>query len=691
MKMRLNSVEVKFLSSIIIPLIIVFIVLTSVTSKTINEKFLDIQKQQLLEQTEDMTDLIDTIFRNQNLIVKLLSGDNGLASYVYNKKYSVATSMLNKNKAQLYFIESLHIVSPDGVIQASTDRKMIGVNITNTKTFKAIHKNYNTLYFSTACESSGSTGNLLLPVGKGMVYNGELIGYFILNLNFTSLSIRYISPKSNGDISYPFIINENGVIYSHPNQELILHDKSKEDGVIQKVLTDRNESDFIEHSEKYYSYKKLSTMPWYIISSIQKKELLKTSKYLVKIIVIISAAAILTIIFIITIIVRRIITKRLLSLEENMKTASSGNISNRVAIKTTDEIGSISKSLNTMFDNFSELLNNVNARITEVNDSSNEMNINMGEIASAASQITNNITMIKKQIIDQSTNTSQTVASAEELTKHIDTLGGKIGEQGSSITESSAAIEEMSYGIDSISQTVKSGITNVKKMTRASSDGLESVEAVSEIINIIVNEAEKLMQANELISNIATQTNLLSMNAAIEAAHAGESGKGFAVVADEIRKLAEESETQSKEVNTNLSNIQQSIDKLITASESNSSGFNAIDSSIKQVSQIFDKINESMTELNIGGKQILEGLRSMQNISTEVSTRSEEMRFGNKQMIDSILNLQNISKLTQKAIEDIAEGITDINSSIKHEKELSRNNIDKIEKIKSEAAKFIIT
>ncbi|MDC7123991.1 MAG: methyl-accepting chemotaxis protein, partial [Spirochaetales bacterium] len=256
------------------------------------------------------------------------------------------------------------------------------------------------------------------------------------------------------------------------------------------------------------------------------------------------------------------------------------------------------------------------------------------------------------------------------------------------ITESSAAIEEMVAGIDSISKTVESGSQNVTQMTDASIKGLDSIEAVGNIITKIASESEELMQANELISNLSSQTNLLSMNAAIEAAHAGDAGKGFAVVADEIRKLAEESGSQSKVVSENLTNIKNSIDKLIIASKANSDGFNAIDTSIKEVSSIFKKVNEAMAELNLGSRQLLEGLSNMQRISAEVGSGAAEMGSGKKQIVDAVYHLQDVSRLTQQAIEEIALSIEDITKSIVEDASLSKKNVEKISLISEEAAKF---
>ncbi|WP_461252397.1 methyl-accepting chemotaxis protein, partial [Treponema sp. R8-4-B8] len=144
--------------------------------------------------------------------------------------------------------------------------------------------------------------------------------------------------------------------------------------------------------------------------------------------------------------------------------------------------------------------------------------------------------------------------------------------------QASTAIEEMVANISSVTNTLVSNTANVNTLKEASEVGRGGLQEVATDIQEIARESEGLLEINSVMENIASQTNLLSMNAAIEAAHAGEAGKGFAVVADEIRKLAESSSDQSKTIGTVLKKIAESIKQITSSTENVLARFEAIDS-----------------------------------------------------------------------------------------------------------------
>ncbi len=225
-------------------------------------------------------------------------------------------------------------------------------------------------------------------------------------------------------------------------------------------------------------------------------------------------------------------------------------------------------------------------------------------------------------------------------------------------------------------------------MTHASSKGQETMEMVQDVIHKIVEESNELMQANELISNLSSQTNLLSMNAVIKAAHAGDAGKVFSVVAEEIRKLAEQSDSQFKVVSSNLTSIKKAIDELTVSASQNTKDFDAMNTAVIKVSNIFSNIQNAVQELSIGSNHVPEGLNHMEEISAEVNSGSQEMKIGNKQIIESVTHLQDFSKTTSHAIDEITMGVNEINKAVSEEEMLIKDNEERVGNINKDAELF---
>ncbi|MDR0878575.1 MAG: methyl-accepting chemotaxis protein [Treponema sp.] len=405
-------------------------------------------------------------------------------------------------------------------------------------------------------------------------------------------------------------------------------------------------------------------------------------------IVLISAAIIVASVILTILLFRSIIIRPVKKIIEVLQQVGKGDLTRQIKLTTTDEIGEMAGYFDDTLDSLKNLVLIIKKEAQSLMDIGNDLASNMTETAAAINEITANIQSIKGRVINQSASVTETNATMEQITVNINKLNDNVEAQTASVNQSSSAIEEMLANIQSVTSTLVKNTENVTDLTDASGVGKTGLQGVAQDIQEISRESEGLLEINVVMENIASQTNLLSMNAAIEAAHAGEAGKGFAVVADEIRKLASSSGEQSKTISTVLKKIKDSIDKITNSTNTVLNKFESIDSGVRTVSDQEENIRNAMEEQSVGSQQILEAIGKLNDITLLVKNGSIEMLEGSGEIIKEGKNLEAVTQEITNGMNEMALGADQINEAVDHVNVISGKNKENINTLVDAVSRF---
>jgi len=432
-----------------------------------------------------------------------------------------------------------------------------------------------------------------------------------------------------------------------------------------------------------------SDVTWTVMIASSDSYILKDVNDITKFVIILSAIA-LVISVVVVYFVLDLTTKPIVKVADTLKDISEGegDLTRSITVSSNDEIGNLALYFNKTLEKIKNLIIIIKKEASDLSGIGNDLSSNMTETAAAINEITANIQSIKGRVMNQSASVTETNATMEQVVGNINKLNGHVESQSNNISQASSAIEEMVANINSVTNTLVNNAGNVKNLKEASEVGRSGLQDVATDIKDVARESEGLLEINSVMENIASQTNLLSMNAAIEAAHAGESGKGFAVVADEIRKLAESSSEQSKTIGNVLKKIAESIKKITSSTENVLTKFEAIDTGVNTVADQEENIRNAMEEQSEGSKQLLQTAGSLKDITQQVKSGSEEMLEGSQEIMNESRNLENVTQEITGGMNEMASGADQVNLAVNHVNEISARNREGINTLMKEVSRF---
>ena len=534
-------------------------------------------------------------------------------------------------------------------------------------------------------------GNLTFTITQSVKNDaGELIGVIGIDINLTDLA-AFIGSVRIGESGYCMLMQNDGMILADPKHQDYNLKTLKETDIPAFTEIDKMKegSAFIMLDGKKWkvSVFSLSGLDWKVALFIEQNEMLSLFYTLLKNMILIGLFM-FVLYFTLAFIFAKALKRYFKRLETVFGKIAEGDLTDRVKIKKNNEVGRIMMNLNTAIEHSHTMICLLKDEADKMSSIGSQLSSSMEETAAAIKQIGENVKGVKGKAMSQAAGVTETVATVEQINGRLSRLVSSIEMQTESINESSAVITHMAENTVKIAKTLNENNELIKTVYGQTKVGKDGARTANDIVKQIAEKSASLLEASQIIQNIASQTNLLAMNAAIEAAHAGESGKGFAVVAGEIRKLAEGSNLQGKQIAAVIKETTEIIRNITEAGSQAEKTFIDVYNLVSQISEKEDSILEVMSEQEENGRQVLDAIKRINGVTSEIDSASAEMLEGGTQIEQEMHKLAEITLETTDSMNEIASGADQITAAIAEVSDITQKNKVSIENLSNEVSKF---
>ena len=510
-----------------------------------------------------------------------------------------------------------------------------------------------------------NTGKIIVTISYNVLdSNGNLIGVsaFDIVLDALSEAVKKISLSEHSKIN---IITKEG-LYLTNNDSSAIMSKNYFDEVSFKKYSknsylDGNAKSFIEKNS-FYGIHQIKGTEWYIVADGPVSDF--SGGYIRLVFYVLIALVLIILVMVaVDVVLSNRVSNCFKIIANGCDAIARGDFSKKYPDFFTKEASLLAKGFNTFSERLQGIVESMKQSKVSLAKAGEALNDGTKDTQNAITQALSSISSMSDNLTKQNGCVEQTSGTMNAVLNDIRSLEGFVESQSQAVHGASDAVEGMIANIGEVNHSIDKMASSFGLLASDAENGAKTQSELQEKIGEIETQSKLLSEANTVIANIASQTNLLAMNAAIEAAHAGEAGKGFAVVADEIRKLSETSTIQSKTIGDQLGRIQSTIGTVVEATQRGVQGYAHLANEIKETDMLVQQIKAAMTEQQEGSTQITDALRTLNDSSQQVQKASQSMTTAGRTIMEQVGELQNETSAMKNGMNEMSASAKQISET----------------------------